>query len=70
VHIAIGGIKGVIAPLVGKQPPDTKVWVMGGVAPTYLKSEGSSCEDCPIWRTQLTSPVWPKVEDEGAERKK
>jgi hypothetical protein len=69
VHIAIGGIKGVIAPLVGKQPPDTRVWVMGGEAPTYVKSEGSTCEGCPIWRTQLVSPVWPKVGDEGSERK-
>jgi hypothetical protein len=70
VHIAIGGIKGVIAPLVGKQPPDTKVWVMGGVAPTFLKSEGSSCEGCQIWRTQLVSPVWPEAADDSAERKK
>jgi hypothetical protein len=70
VHISIGGIKGVIAPLVGKQPPDTKVWVMGGAAPTYLKSVGSSCEDCAIWGTQLVSPAWPQAGDASAERKK
>ena len=36
VKIEIGGVKGVIAPLVGKQPPDTYVWILGGTAPAFL----------------------------------
>ncbi len=73
VKIEIGGVKGVIAPLVGKQPPDTYVWVLGGTAPVFVKSEGSSCEGCDVLRIQLTSPVWPKAgapSETSADRKK
>ncbi len=55
----IGGISGMIAPIIGKQPPDTRFWMMGGPAPGFLKSEGPLCDGCPIWRIELSSPVWP-----------
>ena len=67
VKIEIGGIRGVVAPIIGKQPPDTRVWMLGGKAPAFLKSEGPLCDDCPIWRIELTSPVWPKS-DSGEKR--
>lgn len=70
VKVEIGGIKGAIAPLVGKQPPDTKVWIMGGSAPAFVKAEGPSCDACAIWLTQLVSPVWPKESAEPAAQKK
>jgi len=60
VKIAIGGISGVVAPVVGKQPPDTQVWMVGGKAPGFLKSEGQLYEGGPVWRIELASPVWPK----------
>ena len=59
VHVELGGAAGVVAPLIGKQPPDTSVWVLGGDAPTFLKSEGPFFGDGPIWRQQLASPTWP-----------
>lgn len=65
--IEIGGISGVIAPMIGKQPPDTHLWMIGGAEPGFLKSEGPLCDGCPIWSIELTSPVWPKV---GADQKK
>jgi hypothetical protein len=68
--VEIGDIKGALAPLVGKQPPDTNIWILAGTAPAFLKSEGPACEDCPIWRTELASPIWIKESDEAAERKK
>ena len=58
VKIDIGGAAGVVAPLVGKQPPDTHVWVVEGDAPVVIKSEGPIYEGGPVWRTELTSPVW------------
>ncbi|MGA7238092.1 MAG: hypothetical protein WBY44_20570 [Bryobacteraceae bacterium] len=70
VKIEIGGIKGAIAPLVGKQPPDTYVWILRESAPAFLKSEGPACEGCDVLRTQLASPVWPKASDSSADRKK
>jgi hypothetical protein len=62
VKVDIGGIKGIIAPLVGKQPPDTYVWISSGKAPGFMKSEGALFMDGPIWKIELASPVWPKGE--------
>jgi len=58
VHVDIGGIKGVLAPLVGKEPPNTYVWISEGDCPSFLKAEGPSYEGGPIWRTELVSPAW------------
>jgi hypothetical protein len=57
--IELGGVAGVVAPLVGKQPPDTEVWMTRGPVPGFLKSQGPLFQDGPIWRIQLASPVWP-----------
>jgi len=58
VKVEIGGLAGLVAPIVGKQPPDSHVWVLGGEAPAFVKSEGPLFQDGPIWRIELTSPVW------------
>jgi hypothetical protein len=60
IKVEIGGISGLVAPIVGKQPPDTHVWMVGGKAPGFLKSEGPLFQDSPVWRIELASPVWPK----------
>jgi hypothetical protein len=62
VKVEIGGISGVVAPIVGKQPPDTHVWMAAGMAPVFLKSEGPLYDGGPIWRIEWASPVWPKNE--------
>ena len=58
----IGGLAGLVAPLLGKQPPDAHVWILGGEAPTFVKSETLSFLGGPIWRTELVSPVWTESE--------
>ena len=60
IKMDIGGVRGVLAPLVGKQPPDTHVWILGGNSPAFLRSEGPHYESGPIWQMELASPVWPK----------
>jgi len=55
----IGGVKGLVAPLVGKQPPDAHVWVFPGAAPAFVRSEQTFFVGGPVWRIELTSPVWP-----------
>ncbi len=60
VKIELGGITGMLAPLVGKQPSDFQVWVVGGEAPAFVRSEGPLFLGGPIWSIQMTSPVWPK----------
>jgi hypothetical protein len=58
--VEIGGIAGVVAPIVGKQPPDSQIWILGGDAPVFLKSETLSYMGGPMWRTELVSPAWPR----------
>lgn len=60
VRIEIGGVAGVVAPLVGKQPPDTHVWVLEGAAPAFVRSEGPLAMGAEPWRIELVSPAWPK----------
>jgi hypothetical protein len=61
VKVEIGGAAGLVAPLLGKQPPDIHVWILGGEAPAFVKSEGPLYFGGPIWRIELVSPVWPQA---------
>jgi hypothetical protein len=60
VKVDIGGLSGLVAPLLGKQPPDSHVWILGGEAPAFVKSEAALFLGGPLWRTELVSPVWPR----------
>ena len=62
LKVDLGGIAGVVAPLVGKQPADSHVWVLGGEAPTVVKSEQPLYSGGPLWRIELASPTWPHAE--------
>jgi hypothetical protein len=55
LKIEIGGPAGLLAHLLGKEPPDTHAWVLGGEAPAFVKSEGPFYGGGPIWRIQLAS---------------
>jgi hypothetical protein len=61
IKIEIGGVAGVVAPLVGKEPRDILVWIIREPVPGFLRSEGSFSEGGPVWRIELASPVWPKT---------
>ncbi len=58
VKVEIGGIAGMIAPLIGKQPADTKVWVVGEGAPAFVRAEEALYVGGPIWSIQMTGPEW------------
>lgn len=59
IKIELGGVVGVIAPLVGKAPPDIEVWVIRGKATTFAREKGPLYAEGPIMTIQLASPVWP-----------
>jgi hypothetical protein len=61
VKIVIGGVAGVVAPLLGKDPPDSHIWILGGEVPVFVRSESLSYPGGPLWRMELTSPVWPQT---------
>jgi hypothetical protein len=58
VKVELGGLTGVVAPLIGKQPQDTHVWILSGKAPAFVRMEGQFYQGGPVWRIELTSPVW------------
>ena len=60
IHIELGGITGIVAPLIGKQPHDLKIWVADGEVPTVVKTMGELYEGGPIWTMEQTSPTWPQ----------
>jgi hypothetical protein len=61
LKIDIGGIAGLVAPLVGKQPPDSHVWILEGEAPAFVRSKAPTFMGGPVWQTELVSPVWPSA---------
>ena len=59
IKIELGGVAGVIAPLIGKAPPNIQFWVIRGEAPTFAKEHGPLYAEGPMMTIQLASPVWP-----------
>jgi len=47
MKIELGGVAGVIAPIIGKQPPDIVAWVLQGDAPVFVREIGQLAEDGP-----------------------
>lgn len=68
VHVDLGGVAGVVAPLVGKEPPDSFVWISVSKVPAFVRSQVPLYVGGPIVRTELTSAVWPE-EGKGGEAK-
>ncbi len=60
VKIELGGVAGLIAPMVGKQPPDMYIWVSEKEVPVFVKSMAEQYVGGPVWNIQLSSPVWPQ----------
>ena len=59
MKIKLGGVAGIAAPLIGKQPPNVEVWITQGEAPTFIREQGPIYPEGPIMTIQLASPVWP-----------
>lgn len=58
IHIDITGVAGVVAPLIGKQPPDEQMWIASGEVPTFLEERGELYNGGPIWTIELAGPHW------------
>lgn len=57
VHVELGGVAKVVAPIIGKQPADYHVLIAGGEDPVFIREEGALYEGGPIWRVQQVSAV-------------
>ena len=61
IKVELGGLAGVVAPIIGRQPSDVHFWILGGDAPAFLREEGQFYEGGPIWRVDLVSPLFPRT---------
>jgi hypothetical protein len=66
IHTDISGIAGVVAPIVGKQPRDVKLWFVGGAASTFVRMEGPFYQEGPVWTVTLAAPSWPASDQKPA----
>jgi hypothetical protein len=60
LHVELGGVVGMIAPVIGKQPGDYHIWILAGESPAFIREEGALYEGGPIWRVEQISPEFPK----------
>ncbi len=60
LHPVIGGIEGVLAPIVNKQPPDTMIWILEGDAPLFVREVGQLSEDGPIVSIEFAGATFPR----------
>jgi hypothetical protein len=58
IKIELGGVAGVLAPVIGKQPPDIEAWIIGGQAPTFIREQGPLYPEGPIMTIALAGPAW------------
>ena len=70
IHVELGGVAGVVAPFVGKEPADSYAWVSADEVPAFIKSENPMLLDGPLFRTELISPVWSKTDARSQDRSK
>ncbi|MGA9354369.1 MAG: hypothetical protein WBV46_11810 [Terriglobales bacterium] len=66
--VDIGGIAGVVAPMIGKQPPDSQIWILGGDAPVFIRSETPAYMGGPMWRIESVAPVWPQASAQDSKK--
>ena len=60
LHVEIGGVAGMVAPIIGKQPADYHIWILGGPSPAFIREEGQLYQGGPIWRIEQISPTFPQ----------
>ncbi len=65
IKIELGGVAGIVAPMIGHQPPNIQVWVIGAPAPSFLREQGPLYADGPVLTMQLASPTWPDSSHTG-----
>lgn len=60
IKIELGGIAGVIAPVIGKQPPNVYIWIESGEVPAFLRETGPLFEGGALLSINLIGPTWPE----------
>ncbi len=54
----LGGVTGIVAPIIGKQPADFFVWVRGGEVPAVVREVGQLSEGGPVVSIELGGTIF------------
>jgi hypothetical protein len=58
VKVDLGGVTGLVAPIIGKQPHDLHFYILEGTAaPGFVREQGQFFEDGPVWRIEQLAPI-------------
>jgi hypothetical protein len=60
VKLEVKGLTGVVASLIGKEPPDSRYWLVTGEVPAFARFEGAMFLNGPVWRVEMVGPEWPR----------
>ncbi len=58
LKLKLGGLTGLVAPLVGKQPSDIFVWVLEGESPALVREVGQLAEDGPVVSLEMAGAIF------------
>jgi hypothetical protein len=61
IKIELGGIAGIIAPAIGKQPPNIHMWIETGEVPAFLRETGPIFEGGEMLNITVIGPQWPEA---------
>lgn len=61
IRIELGGLAGVIAPVIGKQPPGISMSIEGGEVPAFLRESGPLFVGGAILTISVIGPTWRDV---------
>jgi hypothetical protein len=60
VNMDLVGVTGLVAAVLGKDPPDVRFWISTGETPAFLRFEGPMFQKGPRWRIELAAPRWTR----------
>jgi hypothetical protein len=59
MKLDLGGVAGVVAPIVGKQPADIVAWILEGDTPLFVREIGQLSEDGTIVSVEFAGTIFP-----------
>lgn len=59
VHPELGGVAGVVAPVLGKQPKDIFIWILGGQVPGLVRAIGPLEQGGPVVSVEPAGASYP-----------
>jgi hypothetical protein len=65
IHLELGGVAGVVAPIIGKQPGDLYIWISESPAPQLLRLTGALADGGQVVSIELPGATFPHDDATG-----